>query len=72
MEHNQPIVADKLLDRSPDRIAVDAVLVGQLKARLGGRRADAGHAKGHPRPSDTRVAPIDVGWPGLGQALTTA
>ena len=30
-KHNQPILAHKLLDRSPDRISAYAVLVGQLK-----------------------------------------
>ena len=31
VEYNQPILAHKLLDRSPDRISAYAVLVGQLK-----------------------------------------
>jgi hypothetical protein len=31
MEHNQPILAHKLLDCSPDRIAGNAVLVGKFK-----------------------------------------
>ena len=31
MEHDQPVLAHKLLDRSPDRVSANAVLVGQLK-----------------------------------------
>ena len=31
VEHHQPILAHKLLDRPPDRIAANAVLVGQLQ-----------------------------------------
>ena len=31
MEHYQPALAHKLLDRSPDRVSADAVLVSQLQ-----------------------------------------
>lgn len=37
-EHNQPILAHKLLDRSPDRVSANFVLVGQLKLARRQRR----------------------------------